>query len=409
MPLACRHGLLADQVVGLDDLHQDDDPVRNLDKTLREEEPDDTAVPEGAIDGDADAAADSEQVVRKRSTAISTRTKDVEKQKGKVDACAAKMHAAAAGKPQEVATARWAKSTEKLRVAVAALEGTRKALAEKVEAKEAKEESKKSLKKNFVWSDEQLEALAQIVLNDKSLTDSVNSSTAAWESIAQAFNALCAASLWDTPPDGFKTAALIGKYNEIKNKFFAYCRAKQFGGESGDAGYVDSARQAAVESSFHPVFKLFIEANMQNKAAAVPPFTISGSGTTGNELVKNGATGMRVDLVLLRHGGTHGKDSEGRDTKYRPDRPRFTLKRARTIAPPEDDCVDDTLPIECFDSAPSSQEPVNEPVKKKPKKATVVAAMAAAQDPSDQKFIDAIQAAAQFQSDQLTKMIAPST
>ena len=37
--------------------------------------------------------------------------------------------------------------------------------------------------------------------------------------------------------------------------------------------------------------------------------------------------------------------------------------------------------------------------------------MAAAQDLSDQKFrdIDAIQAAAQFQSDQLTKMIAPST
>ena len=66
-----------------------------------------------------------------------------------------------------------------------------------------------------------------------------------------------------------------------------YCRAKQFG-ESGDAGYVDSTRQAVVEGSFRPVFQLFIEANMQNKAAAVPPFTISGSGTTGNELVKNG-------------------------------------------------------------------------------------------------------------------------
>ena len=87
MPLACRHGLLADQVVQLEKLHQDDDPVRNLDKTLRVEEPDDTAVPEGTIDADADAAADSEQVGRKRGTAIGKRTKDVEKQKGKVDAC----------------------------------------------------------------------------------------------------------------------------------------------------------------------------------------------------------------------------------------------------------------------------------------------------------------------------------
>ena len=258
MPLACRHGLLADQVVQLEELHQDDDPVRNLDKTLRQEEPDDTAVPEGTIDGDADAAADSEQVVRKRSTAIGTRTKDVEKQKGKVDACAAKMLAAAAGRPLEVATARWAKSAEKLRVAVAALEETRKALAEKVEAKEAKVDAKKSLKKNFVWSDEQLNALVEIVLNNKALTDAVNSSADAWEAIAQTFTALCDANLWDTPPDGFKTAALIGKYNEIKNKFYSYCRAKQFG-ESGDAGYVDSARQAVVEGSFRPVFKLFIE------------------------------------------------------------------------------------------------------------------------------------------------------
>jgi hypothetical protein len=160
------------------------------------------------------------------------------------------------------------------------------------------------------------------------------------------------------------------------------------------------------------VFKLFIEANMQNKAAAVPPFTISGSGTTGNELVKNGATSMNVDLVLLRHGGTHGKDSDGIDTKYRPNRARTTLKRTRTVAPPVaegDDCVDDTLPIECFitsgDSAPSSQEPVKEPVKKKKKKATVVAAMAAAQDLSDQKLIDAMKG----QSDQLMMMIKPST
>ena len=218
--------------------------------------------------------------------------------------------------------------------------------------------------------------------------------------------------MWDTPPDGFKTAALIGKYNEINNKFFSYCRAKQFGGESGDAGYVDSARQAAVEGSFLPVFKLFIEANMQKKAAAVPPFTISGSGTTGNELVKNGATSMNVDLVLLRHGGTHGKDSDGIDTKYRPGRPRTALKRTRTVAPPVaegDECIDDTLPIECYntsgDSAPSSQEPVREPVKKKTKKETVVAALAAAQALSDQKFIDAMMG----QSDQLMKMIAPST
>ena len=222
--------------------------------------------------------------------------------------------------------------------------------------------------------------------------------------------------MWDTPPDGFKTAALIGKYNEIKNKFFSYCRAKQFG-ESGDAGYVDSTRQAVVEGSFRPVFQLFIEANMQNKAAAVPPFTISGSGTTGNELVKNGATaatGMHVDLVLLRPGGRHGKDSEGKDTKWRPDRPRSqaALSRTRTVAPPVaegDECIDDTLPIECYntsgDSAPSSQEPVKEPVKKKTKRATVVAAMAAAQDLSDQKFIDAMKG----QSDQLMKMIAPST
>ena len=106
MPLACRHDLLADQVLQLEKLHQDDDPVRNLDKTLRVEEPDDTAVPEGTIDADADAAADSEQVGRKRGTAIGKRTKDVEKQKGKVDACAAKMIAAAAGKPLEFATAR---------------------------------------------------------------------------------------------------------------------------------------------------------------------------------------------------------------------------------------------------------------------------------------------------------------
>jgi hypothetical protein len=80
MPLACRHGLLADQVVQLEELHQDDDPVRNLYKTLREEEPDDTAVPEGTIDGDADAAADSEPGVKQpRGTAIGKRTKDVEK------------------------------------------------------------------------------------------------------------------------------------------------------------------------------------------------------------------------------------------------------------------------------------------------------------------------------------------
>ena len=49
MPLACRHGLLADQVV--------DDAVKNLDETLRAEEPGDTAVPEDTIDVDADAAA----------------------------------------------------------------------------------------------------------------------------------------------------------------------------------------------------------------------------------------------------------------------------------------------------------------------------------------------------------------
>ena len=264
MPLACRHGLLADQVVQLEKLHQDDDPVRNLDKTLREEEPD-------TIDGAASVEADPEPVIRKRGTAMGKRTKDVENLTAEVESCAEKMLAAAAGKPLEFATTRWAKKSEKLRLAVAALEETRKALAEKVEAK-------KPLKKNFVWSDEQLEALAEIVLNNKSLTDSVNSSTAAWESIAQAFNALCTAKLWDTPPDGFKTAALIGKYNEIKNKFYSYCRAKQFG-ESGDAGYVDSTRQAVVEASFRPVFKLFIDANMQNKAAAVPPFTISGGGT----------------------------------------------------------------------------------------------------------------------------------
>ena len=125
MPLACRHGLLAHQVVHpLEELHQGDDRVKNLDKTFQEEQPGDTAVHEGTIDGDADAAADSEQVGRKRGTAIGKRTKDVEKQKGKVDACAAKMIAAAAGKPLEFATARWAQSNEKLRVAVAAcLEG----------------------------------------------------------------------------------------------------------------------------------------------------------------------------------------------------------------------------------------------------------------------------------------------
>jgi hypothetical protein len=47
-------------VVEPDKLHQDDDPFRNLDKcahkTLREEESD-------TIDGDADAAADPDQVV----------------------------------------------------------------------------------------------------------------------------------------------------------------------------------------------------------------------------------------------------------------------------------------------------------------------------------------------------------
>ena len=59
MPLACRHGLLAHQVVHpLEELHQGDDRVKNLDKTFQEEQPGDTAVPEGTIDGDADAAAD---------------------------------------------------------------------------------------------------------------------------------------------------------------------------------------------------------------------------------------------------------------------------------------------------------------------------------------------------------------
>ena len=91
---------------------------------------------------------------------------------------------------------------------MAALEETRKALAEKMEAKEAKS---KSQKKNFAWSDEQLEALVEIVLNNKALTDAVNSSADAWEAIAQTFTALCDASLWDTPPDGFKTAALVCK------------------------------------------------------------------------------------------------------------------------------------------------------------------------------------------------------
>ncbi len=45
VPLACRHGLLADQVV--------DDAVKNLDETLRAEEPGDTAVPEDTIDVDS--------------------------------------------------------------------------------------------------------------------------------------------------------------------------------------------------------------------------------------------------------------------------------------------------------------------------------------------------------------------
>jgi hypothetical protein len=210
----------------------------------------------------------------------------------------------------------------------------------------------------------------------------------AWESIAQLFNALCIANLWDTPPGGFKAAALIGKYNETKNLFYSYCRHKQYG-ESGDAAFVGSAREATVEAMYRPVFQLFIEANMQNKAAAVPTFTVSGVGTTRDELVAV-TTGTSVDVVLVRHGGTGGKNSAGKDMKYRPDR----LQRARTVALPdadEDDRRDDTIPAGCFDtgkeSAPSSQEPE----KKKAKKTTVVDAMNAAAARSDQMFLDAIQ------------------
>ena len=396
VPLACRHGLLADQVV--------DDAVKNLDETLRAEEPGDTAVPEDTIDVDADAAADPAQGVRKRSSGILARTNDVKNLTEKVTACAEKMLAAPAGKAMEAASKQWAKKSEQLRVAVAALEETRKALAEKEEAKEAKEAAKLSLKKYSVWSDVQTVALVEIVVNNKELKDSVNSSATAWESIAQIFNTLCIANLWDTPPGGFKTAALIGKYNEIKNLFYSYCRHKQFG-ESGDDAFVGSAREALVAAMNRPVFQLFIEANMQNKAAAVSPFTISGAGTARNELVAV-KTGPSVDVVLVRHGGTRGRDSAGNDVKYRG--PERSLKRTRTVAPPdasEDDRRDDTLPAECFDtgedSAPSSQEPIT----KKPKKTTVVEAMNAAALRSDQMFL----AAFQGQSDNLMKMIVPST
>jgi hypothetical protein len=81
--LACRHGLLADQVV--------DDAVKNLDETLRAEEPGDTAVPEDTIDADADAAAEPAQVVRKRSSGVLARTNDVKNLTEKVTACAEKM------------------------------------------------------------------------------------------------------------------------------------------------------------------------------------------------------------------------------------------------------------------------------------------------------------------------------
>ena len=92
--------------VQLEELHQDDDPVRNLDKTLREEEPD-------TIDGAASVEADPEPVIRKRGTAMGKRTKDVENLTAEVESCAEKMLAAAAGKPLEFATTRWAKKTEK--------------------------------------------------------------------------------------------------------------------------------------------------------------------------------------------------------------------------------------------------------------------------------------------------------
>jgi hypothetical protein len=154
-----------------------------------------------------------------------------------------------------------------------------------------------------------------------------------------------------------------------------------------------------------PVFDLFIEANMQNKAAVVPPFTISGAGTARNELVAV-KTGPSVDIVLVRQGGTRSKDSAGNDMKWRG--PGRSLQRTRTVAPPdadEDDRRDDTLPAECFDkgedSAPSSQEPIT----KKPKKTTVVAAMNAAALRSDKMFLDAIQG----QSNALMKLIVPST
>ena len=107
MPLACRHGLLADQVV--------DDAVKNLDETLRAEEPGDTAVPEDTIDVDADAAADPAQGVRKRSSGILARTNDVKNLTEKVTACAEKMLAAPAGKAMEAASKQWAKKSEQLR------------------------------------------------------------------------------------------------------------------------------------------------------------------------------------------------------------------------------------------------------------------------------------------------------
>ena len=395
MPLACRHGLLADQVV--------DDAVKNLDETLRAEEPGDTAVPEDTIDADADAAAEPAQVVRKRSSGVLARTNDVKNLTEKVTACAEKMVAAPAGKAMDAATKQWAKKSEQLRVAVTSLEEMRKALAEKEEAKEAKEAAKLSLKKNFVWTDAMTAALVEVVVSNKELKDSVNSSATAWESIAQLFNALCIANFWDTPPGGFKTAALIGKYNEIKNLFYSYCRAKNNGGESGDAAYVGSAREALVEAMYRPVFDLFIEANMQNKAAAVSPFTISGAGTTTNELVAV-KTGPILDLVLVRHGGTRGTDSAGNDMKYRG--PGRSLKRTRTVAPPdaaEDDRRDDTLPAECFDTGEDSVPSSQEPERKKKKRTTVVEAMHTAALKSDQMFL----AAFQGQSDNLMKMMLP--
>ena len=53
VPLACRHGLLAEQVVEPGKLQEDDDAVKNLDETLRAEEPD-------TIDGDGSVEADPE-------------------------------------------------------------------------------------------------------------------------------------------------------------------------------------------------------------------------------------------------------------------------------------------------------------------------------------------------------------